>query len=404
MSSPTLTANAVTWLHATTATYGSCRRIRELRRRDLTTGAKSYAKVGAVSAKEAVVGGGRMVTLSPWPHDNGPRDRDACVPENMADSPDVRGCAVRLLPPPRWRPGESGRMRRGGRHGRRRAAQPLAPRPGRRRAAPGASPRRPASDLDLGPGPDGAVWAVYMRLRRARLSAAGATTWPTGVEQELGVGLGIRPAIWRGRVALWLLAGPRPAHRRLVVAHVGGVRPDPRGQRPGATPTRAAAGRRPPTCPAGASPTSDAEGGESRSSPLRVGVAPAHGQGVQPADLGGYGEECDYVVASPTLTRFGLTWLGASSGDAGACGAPSTALHRVFWRRGRDVTQRARLPVVSAVEGVLPGGGGAVTLAPPPGTARTAVVVEPCYLDDARHFHARYGCRVAAGRPPALQA
>lgn len=108
VSSPTLTAHAITWLHATTATYGSCRRIRELRRRDFATGARSYARVGAVSSKQAVVAGSHMITLSPWPHDNGANDREACGPDWMAQDPKAIGCMVRLLPAARWHAGETG--------------------------------------------------------------------------------------------------------------------------------------------------------------------------------------------------------------------------------------------------------------------------------------------------------
>ncbi|HEY6763085.1 MAG TPA: hypothetical protein VI318_26520 [Baekduia sp.] len=102
VSSPTLTASGLTWLAAVTATENDCgHHTRVLRHRDWATGAVSHAQVLAVSPKEAVVAAGRVIALGPQPHDDGPDDRDACVPDDER----ANGCQVRLTPPPRWLPG-----------------------------------------------------------------------------------------------------------------------------------------------------------------------------------------------------------------------------------------------------------------------------------------------------------
>jgi hypothetical protein len=256
----------------------------------------------------------------------------------------------------------------------------------------GRSPRRVhvatvGEDLDLGPGPDGATWAVFTTCDGKGCRPVGYDL-ATGTISELGVGLGTKPAIWRERVALWR------EDKRLVIARIGGADqahrvliPDD-GRRPIATDLR---GRRiaylsQPTDP------------DDRDYPLHVKVV-GRDEAVDTLDTGGYGEECNYQVATPTLTRFGITWVAASSGDESACGPPRTYLRRDFWRKGPWIKQRARIPrAVSAVEATLVGGR-LVTLAPPPGTA-DPVIAEPCYLDESQHFKARRGCQVVLSGAP----
>jgi hypothetical protein len=101
IASPALSATALTWLVAVTATYNDCgHHTRVLRRRDEATGALSHSQVVAVSPRQAVVAAGRVITLAPQPHDNGAHDRDAC----QQGAPEQ--CQIRLTPPPRWLPGE----------------------------------------------------------------------------------------------------------------------------------------------------------------------------------------------------------------------------------------------------------------------------------------------------------
>jgi hypothetical protein len=98
----------VTWLAATTGDASCGQRFRVLRHREWTTGATAHSRVLAVSPKEAVVAGGRVLALAPQPHDGDSGDRDACNADWREDDPaqHIGYCQVRLTPPPRWLPGE----------------------------------------------------------------------------------------------------------------------------------------------------------------------------------------------------------------------------------------------------------------------------------------------------------
>jgi hypothetical protein len=252
------------------------------------------------------------------------------------------------------------------------------------------------SDLDLGPGPDGAVWATYVRCTRGRGCRPVAYDLRTGTERDLGVGRGRHPSIWRGRVALF--RPPRGGVARLVVARldaraaphrvlVEGVEGSRRGDVAAALDLR---GHHIAYIMVGG-------GGESRATVLRAGRV-GSGDDVTTVDSGFEGEECTSALWTPTLTRFGVTWLREHAGDPSACGAPVSYLRRRLWRRGPDIRQRARLGAQSPVAAVV-AGGRAVVLAPPPGQA-DSVLRDACVLEETLHLRARYGCRLTAGARP----
>jgi hypothetical protein len=230
-------------------------------------------------------------------------------------------------------------------------------------------------DLDLGPGPDGATWAVYSRCASGGCRPYGYDLG-TGAIRGLGVGRGTHPAIWRDRVALW-------RHHRILVAHVDHTAPThavAAGIEDGHLDAIDLRGHR-------IAYIYD-EGGDSRSIDM-VARELGAGNDLQTGGQGGYGEEGGDFLFSPTLTPSGVTWLEASSGgdEHGR-----TSLHRSD-AGGSD--HRTRIAQAEAAVGAVVTAGRLVIMAPPPGFADPAVA-EPCYLDESLRLMARHGCRVTA--------
>jgi hypothetical protein len=101
VTSPTLTATALTWMMSTLGPASSCgRHRRELDRRDAR--GTAVAPISRKAPKQAVVAGGRVVALFAERPDDDQRDRDACQPEPLQEDSDWPGCRLRVTPAPRW--------------------------------------------------------------------------------------------------------------------------------------------------------------------------------------------------------------------------------------------------------------------------------------------------------------
>ena len=199
------------------------------------------------------------------------------------------------------------------------------------RAGPARGPRRiegvkpaPIGDwsLDVGRGPNGNPWAVYTSCTRG-----GCRPWGidlrTGIRRSLGVGRG---ATRRSGA----VASSSRATGRLYRATVG----RPRSVRRLPMPRRGRTSS-PPSCAGTASPTRPG-------SPARTRVSSSSGDQRLDEDVaprravadGGAGEECTRLLASPTFSARGLSYLLAGSGEPSVCGrSHRTVLVTPFGRR-----------------------------------------------------------------------
>jgi hypothetical protein len=201
--------------------------------------------------------------------------------------------------------------------------------------------------LDVGRGPDGAVWITYARCAKGRCRPRGYDL-RTGADRDLGVGGGVAASVWGARVAvvrqtgadtpssLWLGAIGQGVARRVP------LRGDPLG------------------APAALDLRDDRvallawePGDDVRSLYLLAGRV-SDPTTIRPVAGGGAGEECTGLVASPTWTASALTWMTSSLGPASTCGRHRRALYRRD-DRGHATTV-APIPRAAPKQAVVAGG------------------------------------------------
>jgi hypothetical protein len=247
--------------------------------------------------------------------------------------------------------------------------------------------------LDLGPGPDGGIWATYppcdavthaCRLHGYDLGH--------GIDRDLGIGGAALAAIWGERIAYVPLDDGHDASR-LRVARIGG-----RGLRVGVfvapvdgdgTRTTITGldlrGRR----------VAYTAWGE-RAEVLRL-QTPNADDSIDVA-RGSSGEECTYDITGPAFTARTLTWLRADRGARDVCRVRPAA-YRLWEDSGR--IERAPLAVVAPVAGALLADGRAAILAPAAGTA-AKTARDACSL--APGHATRLGCELRLARTPRWRA
>jgi hypothetical protein len=227
--------------------------------------------------------------------------------------------------------------------------------------------RSGAFDVDLGPGPDGATWAVSSRCSGASrvCHIAGVRVGAThdGAERTLAAGPGGTPTIWRDTLAYVRRAGPlgvelhvasiaQRTDRRLAIPHLDlGPAPENLAE-PDALDLR---GRR------------LAYLVEVPGSPRwqGLGVRRIDRAGGRLVAVGSDGEECSDDLASPALDDAGVVWVEAGIGDA-SCQRRVSYLHREDLTTGTELRASAVPPAPAAAALTAHG---VVALAPRPGRA-----------------------------------
>jgi hypothetical protein len=217
-------------------------------------------------------------------------------------------------------------------------------RPRRLAVRANADPARRA--LDVGRGPDGAVWITYARCAGGRCRPRGYDL-RTGVDRDLGVGSGVAAAIWGDRVVVLRQSGAQ-APASLFVSTIGGA-----GTRRIPIPAEHSGAP-----PAGEPTALDLHGDrvafvawepgeDARGLTLRAGRL-ADPRTILPVASGGVGEECTRLVTSPTFTATALTWMVSTLGPASSCGRHRRELRRRD-ARGTTVAPIARQAPKQAV-------------------------------------------------------
>lgn len=212
-----------------------------------------------------------------------------------------------------------------------------------------ADPSRRA--LDVGRGPDGAVWITYARCTAAGCRPRGYDL-RTGVDRDLGVGGGVAAAIWGDRVVLVRVSGD-DAPSSLFATTIGGA-----GERRVTfSPTRG--GRVETGEPIAVDLRGDRvalvtwePGSDARGTALRAGSL-SDPRSIVPIAGGGVGEECTQLLTSPTLTASALTWMVSRLGPAGSCGRRVRALRR---RNADGTVSTAPIPRLAPKQAVVAGG------------------------------------------------
>ena len=252
--------------------------------------------------------------------------------------------------------------------------------------------------LDVGRGPDGAVWITYARCAGRD---AGHRCRPrgydlrTGADRDLNVGAGVAASLWGNRVAVLRQSGAdTPSTLWAGTLGTGVARPVP------LTPGRDGV---PPAGPPVALDLRDDRvallawepGDDSRGEYLLAGRLSDPASILPVPDGGGVaGEECTRLVASPTFTATALTWLVSTLGPSSSCRGHRRRLHR----RDAHGTTVATIPRAAPKQAVVAAGRVVgLFVARPDGDQGDRDACEP---DALLHDHAWPACQLRVTPAP----